>query len=153
MGVVATGSTVLPGIPGAAQGAGTRNRRPDAAKAWIPGSLPPKLSQAASLDRTLASPTTTCRMSQPEPATLEATVREALPNARFRVALAQGEEILAHVSGKMRMQVVRILPGDRVVIQISPFDRTLGRIVGTHPTHLPSNPASNPRDPASGTER
>lgn len=61
---------------------------------------------------------------------VEGVVLENLPNARFRVKLDEGDiEILAHVSGKMRMNYIRILPGDRVRIEMSPYDMTLGRIV------------------------
>lgn len=68
-------------------------------------------------------------MAKEEPITLEATVKEALPNARFRVALENGHEILAHVSGKMRMHYIRILPGDKVTVEMSPYDLTKGRII------------------------
>ena len=60
---------------------------------------------------------------------VEAVVKEALPNAMFRVELANGHKVLAHVSGKMRMHFIRILPGDRVTLEISPYDLTKGRIV------------------------
>lgn len=61
---------------------------------------------------------------------IEGTVLENLPNARFRVKLDEGEmELLAHVSGKMRMHYIRILPGDRVRVELSPYDLTRGRIV------------------------
>ena len=60
---------------------------------------------------------------------LEATVRESLPNAMFKVVLENGHEVLAHVSGKMRMHFIRILPGDKVTVEISPYDWTRGRIV------------------------
>ena len=56
------------------------------------------------------------------------TVAETLPNAMFRVALENGHRILAHISGKMRMHFIRILPGDKVTIQLSPYDLTRGRI-------------------------
>jgi len=56
-------------------------------------------------------------------------VVEPLPNAMFRVELDNGHKILAHVSGKMRMHFIRILPGDRVLVEISPYDLTRGRIV------------------------
>lgn len=56
-------------------------------------------------------------------------VVEPLPNAMFRVKLENGHEVLAHVSGKMRMNFIRILPGDKVLVQISPYDVTRGRIV------------------------
>ncbi|MEE9126505.1 MAG: translation initiation factor IF-1 [Planctomycetota bacterium] len=68
-------------------------------------------------------------MAKEEPITLEATVKEALPNARFRVVLDNGHEILAHVSGKMRMHYIRILPGDKVTVEMSPYDLTKGRII------------------------
>lgn len=60
---------------------------------------------------------------------VEGIVREALPNAMFRVELEQGQVVLAHVSGRMRMNYIRILPGDRVTIELSPYDLTRGRII------------------------
>ena len=60
---------------------------------------------------------------------IDATVLEALPNAVFRVALENEHEVLAHVSGKMRMNFIRILPGDTVTVELSPYDLTRGRIV------------------------
>ena len=68
-------------------------------------------------------------MPKEEPIRVEAVVKEALPNARFRVELENGHQVLAHVSGKMRMNFIRILPGDRVSVEISPYDLTKGRIV------------------------
>jgi translation initiation factor IF-1 len=68
-------------------------------------------------------------MAKEEPIEVEATVKESLPNAMFRVVLENGHEIMAHVSGKMRMHFIRILPGDRVTVQMSPYDLTKGRIV------------------------
>ncbi|NCO41678.1 MAG: translation initiation factor IF-1 [Armatimonadetes bacterium CG_4_10_14_0_8_um_filter_66_14] len=59
---------------------------------------------------------------------VEGTVRETLPNAQFRVELENGHEVLAHVSGKIRMYYIRILPGDRVQLELSPYDLTRGRI-------------------------
>ena len=59
---------------------------------------------------------------------LEGTVLEALPNAMFQVELQNGHKILAHISGKLRMNFIRILPGDRVTIEMSPYDLTRGRI-------------------------
>lgn len=56
-------------------------------------------------------------------------VVEPLPNAMFKVKLENGHEVLAHVSGKMRMNFIRILPGDKVLVQISPYDPSRGRIV------------------------
>jgi translation initiation factor IF-1 len=60
---------------------------------------------------------------------LQATVVDALPNAMFRVELENGHRILAHVSGKMRMHFIRILPGDTVTVEMSPYDLNRGRIV------------------------
>ena len=68
-------------------------------------------------------------MPKEEKITLEAEVTEALPDARFKVKLENGQEVLAYVSGKMRTFFIRILPGDRVTIEISPYDMTKGRIV------------------------
>jgi len=59
---------------------------------------------------------------------MEGTVSEPLPNAMFRVELDNGHKVLAHISGKMRMHYIRILPGDRVVVELSPYDLTRGRI-------------------------
>ena len=60
---------------------------------------------------------------------VEGTVEEALPNAMFRVKLDTGHTILAHVSGKMRMHFIKILPGDKVRVELSPYDLTRGRII------------------------
>jgi translation initiation factor IF-1 len=68
-------------------------------------------------------------MAKEEPITVEAVVTEALPNARFRAKLQSGHEILAHVSGKMRMHYIRILPGDKITVEMSPYDLTKGRII------------------------
>ncbi|MDD4495658.1 MAG: translation initiation factor IF-1 [Eubacteriales bacterium] len=59
---------------------------------------------------------------------VEGTVMEALPNAMFNVELANGHKILAHISGKLRMNFIKILPGDKVTIEISPYDLSRGRI-------------------------
>lgn len=60
---------------------------------------------------------------------VEGVIREALPNAMFRVEIAGGKTVLAHISGKMRMHYIRILPGDRVKLELSPYDLSRGRIV------------------------
>ncbi len=60
---------------------------------------------------------------------VEGTVLETLPNAMFRVELQSGHRILAHVSGKIRMHFIRILPGDRVLVELSPYDLSRGRII------------------------
>ena len=59
---------------------------------------------------------------------LEGTILESLPNAMFRVELENGHEILAHISGKIRKNFIRILPGDKVKVELSPYDLTRGRI-------------------------
>lgn len=68
------------------------------------------------------------RLAKEEAITLEGTVIEALPNARFRVEIEGGHMVLAHVSGKMRKFYIRILPGDTVTVEVSPYDLTRGRI-------------------------
>jgi len=64
-----------------------------------------------------------------EPITVDGKVSETLPNAMFRVELANGHKVLAHVSGKMRMNFIRILPGDTVILELSPYDLSRGRII------------------------
>ncbi len=60
---------------------------------------------------------------------VEGTVIEPLPNAKFRVELPNGHKVLAHISGKMRMHYIKILPGDKVILELSPYDLSRGRIV------------------------
>ena len=60
---------------------------------------------------------------------VDGTVVETLPNAMFRVELENGHQVLAHISGKMRMHFIRILPGDKVTVELSPYDLTRGRII------------------------
>jgi translation initiation factor IF-1 len=60
---------------------------------------------------------------------VEGSVIETLPNAMFRVELENGHRVLAHISGKMRLHFIKILPGDRVTVELSPYDLTRGRIV------------------------
>ena len=67
-------------------------------------------------------------MSKQDVIELEGTVLEALPNANFQVELANGHQILAHVSGKLRMNYIRIVPGDKVTVEMSPYDLSKGRI-------------------------
>ena len=67
-------------------------------------------------------------MSKADVIELEGTVVEALPNAMFQVKLANGHIILAHISGKLRMNFIRILPGDKFTVEMSPYDLTKGRI-------------------------
>lgn len=67
-------------------------------------------------------------MPKEEAIEVEGTVLETLPNAMFRVELENGHKVLAHISGKMRMHYIKILPGDRVTIELSPYDLNRGRI-------------------------
>ncbi len=67
-------------------------------------------------------------MPKKEAIEVEGNVSEALPNATFRVELPNGHRVLAHASGKIRMNFIRILPGDRVLVELSPYDLTKGRI-------------------------
>ena len=68
-------------------------------------------------------------MAKKDTIRLQAKVTEALPNAMFNVELENGHKVLAHVSGKMRMNFIRILPGDTVIVEMSPYDLNRGRIV------------------------
>jgi len=68
-------------------------------------------------------------MAKEEGIQVEGTILETLPNAMFRVELENGHKVLAHVSGKMRMHFIRILPGDKVTLELSPYDLTRGRII------------------------
>jgi len=68
-------------------------------------------------------------MAKEEPLRVEAIVKESLPNAMFRVEIMGGHLVLAHVSGKMRMHFIKILPGDKVIVEMSPYDLSKGRIV------------------------
>ena len=67
-------------------------------------------------------------MAKKETIEVERIVTEALPNAMFRVELANGHKILAHISGKLRVHYIRVLPGDRVLVELSPYDLSRGRI-------------------------
>jgi translation initiation factor IF-1 len=68
-------------------------------------------------------------MPKEEAIQVEGKVLETLPNAMFRVELANGHKVLAHISGKMRMHFIKILPGDKVTVELSPYDLTRGRII------------------------
>jgi translation initiation factor IF-1 len=68
-------------------------------------------------------------MPKEEAISVEGRVLETLPNAMFRVVLANGHKVLAHISGKMRMHFIKILPGDKVTVELSPYDLTRGRII------------------------
>jgi translation initiation factor IF-1 len=69
------------------------------------------------------------RLAKKDAIEVEGTVVEPLPNAMFRVELDNGHRVLSHISGKMRMNYIRILPGDRVLVELSPYDLTRGRII------------------------
>jgi translation initiation factor IF-1 len=71
-------------------------------------------------------------MAKQESIQVEGTVIETLPNASFKVMLEGKHEILAHISGKMRMNYIRILPGDKVLVELSPYDLSRGRIIYRH---------------------
>lgn len=68
-------------------------------------------------------------MAKEEAIQVEATVEETLPNAMFRLVLDNGHKVLAHISGRMRKNFIRILPGDKVLVELSPYDLNRGRIV------------------------
>ena len=68
-------------------------------------------------------------MAKEESIEVEGTIVESLPNAMFRVELDNGHKVLAHISGKMRMHFIKIIPGDRVTLQFSPYDLNRGRII------------------------
>lgn len=67
-------------------------------------------------------------MSKKETIEVEGTVIDTLPNAQFKVELANGHKVLAHISGRMRMNYIRVLPGDKVLVELSPYDLTRGRV-------------------------
>jgi len=67
-------------------------------------------------------------MAKEEPIKVEGTVLETLPNAMFKVKLENNHQLLAHISGKMRMHFIKILPGDKVTVELSPYDLSRGRI-------------------------
>ncbi len=67
-------------------------------------------------------------MSKEDVIEVQGTIYETLPNAMFRVELENGHRVLAHISGKMRMHFIKILPGDKVTVELSPYDLTRGRI-------------------------
>ena len=68
-------------------------------------------------------------MAKEEAMQMQGEIEEALPNATFRVKLENGHVVLGHISGKMRMHYIRILPGDKVTVELTPYDLTKGRIV------------------------
>lgn len=68
-------------------------------------------------------------MAKEQTIVMDGSIKETLPNAMFRVNLESGHEILAHISGKMRMNFIKILPGDKVKVEMSPYDLSRGRII------------------------
>ena len=68
-------------------------------------------------------------MAKEKPIEVDGEIKETLPNAMFRVVLDNGHEIIAHVSGKMRMNYIKLLPGDKVKLEMSPYDLSKGRII------------------------
>lgn len=72
-------------------------------------------------------------MPKEEPIRIEAVVKECLPNAQFKVMIQGGHMVLAHVSGKMRMHYIKLLPGDKVMLEMTPYDTSKGRIVYRNP--------------------
>ncbi|MBN2414212.1 translation initiation factor IF-1 [bacterium] len=68
-------------------------------------------------------------MAKEAPIKVDGTIKENLPNATFKVELENGHQVLAHVSGKMRMHFIKILPGDKVTLELSPYDLSRGRII------------------------
>lgn len=72
------------------------------------------------------------RRTNPDAIAVDGVVQEALPNAQFTVKLENGHEVLGHLGGRMRKNYIRVLPGDRVVVELSPYDLTRGRITFRH---------------------
>jgi translation initiation factor IF-1 len=101
----------------------------------VPIALTPGLPADLSLRSPVPRPGPTVRAEEPvlpkpkeDAIVLEGTILESLPNAMFRVELDNGHKVLAHISGKMRMHYIRILPGDKVQVELTPYDLTRGRI-------------------------
>jgi translation initiation factor IF-1 len=90
--------------------------------------VPFRLSRRARASAPAAVRGATLPKSKEDAIVLEGTVVEPLPNAMFRVELENGHRVLAHISGKMRMHYIRILPGDRVQVELTPYDLSRGRI-------------------------
>ena len=91
-------------------------------------SVPFRLSRRARASAPAVPRGATLPKSKEDAIVLEGTVVEPLPNAMFRVELENGHKVLAHISGKMRMHYIRILPGDRVQVELTPYDLSRGRI-------------------------
>jgi translation initiation factor IF-1 len=86
-------------------------------------------------------------VAKEEPVEFEGVTTEVLPDARFRVTLDSGHLVLAYTSGKMRKHRIRILPGDRVTVEMSPYDLTNARIVFRHKDERAASPAQQRRPP------
>jgi len=97
--------------------------------------LPKKVQQYRKSSRTGPASTSVeerPRRQDPDAITVDGRVIEALPNAMFRVELENGHTVLSHLAGKMRTNYIRVLPGDRVTVELSPYDLTRGRIIYRH---------------------
>jgi translation initiation factor IF-1 len=103
---------------------------PALASLFGPGSplSPARALRTGDIDPSRFCRSTTLAKPKEDAIVLEGTVIEPLPNAMFRVELENGHKVLAHISGKMRMHYIRILPGDRVQVELTPYDLTRGRI-------------------------
>ena len=95
---------------------------------WWRLALPVGIRPVISACHSLQSRSSVLAKPKEDAIVLEGTVVEPLPNAMFRVELENGHKVLAHISGKMRMHYIRILPGDRVQVELTPYDLTRGRI-------------------------
>ena len=86
-------------------------------------------------------------MSKEDMIEAEGSIVEPLPNATFRVELENGHKVLAHVSGKMRMNFIKLLPGDKITVQLSPYDLTKGRIIYRHGKTRGNMPPADDKKP------
>lgn len=105
-------------------------KKPQVRKSSGPGGAPP-----ASSTPNAATPTTESsgpRRTNPDAIAVEGKIVDALPNAMFTVELENGHQVLGHLGGRMRRNYIRVLPGDRVVVELSPYDLTRGRITFRH---------------------
>lgn len=88
--------------------------------------------RAAVTQSTAANDTSGPRRTNPDAIAVDGVVQESLPNAQFTVKLENGHEVLGHLGGRMRKNYIRVLPGDRVVVELSPYDLSRGRITFRH---------------------
>lgn len=88
--------------------------------------------RAAVVQSTAGTDTSGPRRTNPDAIAVDGVVQEALPNAQFTVKLENGHEVLGHLGGRMRKNYIRVLPGDRVVVELSPYDLSRGRITFRH---------------------